>query len=131
MATGNHLNQFQWPPLPPPGWAEVAASVSSLDGAKRPLFTFAPDGAPAEGCMSVQGRPGAYTLAANLSGHGRFRYFDPDKGGAKEVLIFSDELLRNYASERYICADLSMVLELVRYFWRNGELHPIANWEKV
>jgi hypothetical protein len=107
------------------------ASVSALNGADRPLFTLAPDGGFAEGFLTVQGRPGAYTLTAYLTGRGRFRYYDPHRGSTEEVEIYSDGLLQDYASERYVCADLTRVLGVVRHFWEYGDLHPAVSWEKV
>ncbi len=70
------LAALQRPRFPPPTWAEVVASVCALDGAERPLFALAPDCGPAEGLLTVQGRPGAYTLTAYLPGRGRFRYYE-------------------------------------------------------
>jgi hypothetical protein len=131
MPTFSHLVPYQRPQFPPPSWEEVVAFVRALNGADRPLFTLAPDGGFMEGYLTVQGRPGAYTLTAYLIGRGRFRYYDPHRDDTEEVEIYSHELLRDYANGRYVCADLTRVLGLVRHFWEYGELHPAVHWEKV
>src|SRR5262249_47815232 len=129
--TFSHLVSLQRSRFPPPGWAEIVASVRALNGAERPLFTVVPESASPEGYLTVQGRPGAYTLTAYFPGCGRFRYHDPHRDSAEEVEIYSHELLRDYVNERYICADLTQVLGVVRHFWEYGELHPAVSWEKL
>jgi hypothetical protein len=128
-----HLVSLQKPRFPPPTWAEIVTSIRALDGAKRPLFTLAPEGMSAEGYLAVQGRPGAYTLTAYFPGQGRFRYHEPDWeiAEAEEVEIFNYEDLRDYFAPRYVCTDLTRVLGVVRHFWEYGELHPAVLWEKV
>jgi hypothetical protein len=129
--TFSHLVSLQQPRFPPPSWAEVVASIRALNGAERPLFTLAPDGGSVDGSLTVQGRPGAYTLTAYFPGCGRFRYYDSQRDSAEEVEIYSCELLWDYVDERYVCADLTRVLGVVRHFWEYGELHPAVSWEKV
>ncbi len=127
--TFRHLVSLQRARFPTPTWAEVVASVCALNGAERPLFTFAPDGGFGEGHLSVQGRPGAYLLTGYLTGHGRFRYRGPHRESSEEVEIYSHELLHDSVDERYVCADLTRVLGVVRHFWEHGELHPAVSWE--
>jgi hypothetical protein len=129
--TFRHLASLQRPRFPTPNRAEVVATVSALDGAKRPLFTFAPDGGFGEGHLSVQGRPGTYALTCCLPGRGRFRYCDPGRNGPEEVEVYSRGFLRDYVSGRYVCADLTRVLGVVRHFWEHGEPHPAVGWETV
>lgn len=131
MPTFSQLASLQRPRFPPPGWAEVAAAVRALNGAERPLFTFAPDCEPLAGYLTVQGRPGAYTLTVYLAGRGRFRYCNPGWFGTGEVEIYSHEGVWDYADERYVCRDVTRVLDVARYFWEYGELHPAVDWEKV
>lgn len=131
MPTISQLVSFQRPRFPPPGWEEVVVAVSALNAADRPLFTFAPDCEPLAGYLTVQGRPGAYTLTAYLASRGRFRYCHPDCFGTEEVKVYSHEGVWDYADERYVCTDLTQVLGVARYFWEYGELHPAVSWEKV
>jgi hypothetical protein len=130
MTTSSHLASLHRPQLPPT-WAEVVAAITALNGAERPLFTFAPAGRLGEGHLIVQGRSGAYTLTAYLPGYGRFRYYDPHRESTKEVEIYCHELLRDYVSDRYVCAELTSVLGVARHFWEHGDLHPAVKWEKV
>ncbi len=131
VMTFSHLVSLQRPRFPPPNWAEIVASVRALSGAERPLFTLAPKGGLAEGHLTVQGRPGAYTLTAYYPGNGRFRYHEPDRDSTEAVEIYSHENLRDYVDPRYVCPDLTRVLGVVRHFWEYGELHPAVMWEKV
>ena len=126
-----YLASLQRPRFPPPDWAEVVAAVCALEGAERPLFTLAPRGASAWGFLTVQGRPGAYTLTAYFPGRGRFRYSDLCGRGEEEVEVYGHELLWDYTERRYVCEDLVRVLGVVRHFWEYGELHPAVSWEKV
>ncbi len=131
MPTNSHLVSLQRPRFPPPRWAEVVAEVRAIDGATRPLYTLAPKDDSADGYFTVQGRPGAYAMAAYLPGRGRFRYHDPGREGSEDVEIFSHELLCDYVPGRYVCADVTRVLGVVRHFWEYGELHPSVAWERV
>ncbi len=131
MPSFSDLVWLQRPRFPPPNWAEVEASVRALDGAEHPLFSLASEGGSGLGCLTVQGQPGAYTLTAYIPGRGRFRYFDPHRDGTEEVEVYANELLFDFVDERYVCAGLPRVLDVVRHFWVYGELHPAVSWEKV
>lgn len=128
--TFNQLVLLQRPRFPPPSWAEIVDSVCALDGAKRPLFTLEPEDSSLNGCLTVQGRPGAYTLTAYFPGCGYFRFHDPHRDNS-EVEIYRHDLLWDFVEERYVSEDLIQVLGVVRYFWEYGELHPSVNWEKL
>jgi hypothetical protein len=108
----------------------VVAAVRALDGGERPLFTLVPADGAAGGYLTVQGRPGAYTLTAYVPDCGRVRYYDPQRDSTEQVEIYNYELLRDYVDGRYVCPDLTRVLGIVRYFWEYGALHPAVSWEE-
>ncbi|HEY8503154.1 MAG TPA: hypothetical protein VIL46_01130 [Gemmataceae bacterium] len=82
----------------------------------------------ADGYLTVQGRPGACTLAGYHPGRGHFRYQGPENCGAGDVLVYHDGLLQDWADERFVCTDLAEVLAIVRYYREYGELHPAVAW---
>jgi hypothetical protein len=127
----SHLVSLQRPRWPPLSWPEIVDSLQALNGADRPLFTLVPESAFLDGYLTVQGRPGAYTLTASFPGCGRFRYHEPHRDSGGEVEIYSHELLRDCVDERYICEDMTRVVGVVRHFWEFGELHPAVCWERV
>ena len=124
---------------PDPTWDQIEAAIRRLDKFRFPIVNLylkpVPPSDQSRSSLPKRSTPDfeivggkrVYFMVGSLHGYFQRRYLNPKPNGNEIRLWISDQGFEE--DDQFVCHDIRIVLQAVRYFCEHGDFDPSIPWE--